>query len=82
LDVLTLVVREGVALSLAGAALGVLAALAGARWLNSLLYGVQPNDPLTLALVVSVVLLVALIACAAPGRRAALADPARTFRSD
>ena len=80
-DVLTLVVREGVALSLAGAALGVLAALAGARWLSSLLYGVQPNDPLTLTLVVSVVLLVALIACAAPGRRAALADPSHTFRA-
>ncbi|MEX2281926.1 MAG: ABC transporter permease [Gemmatimonadota bacterium] len=81
LDVLALVVREGVGLSLAGAALGVLAALAGSRWLSGLLYGVQPNDPLTLVVVVTLVLLVALIACVAPGRRAALSDPAHTFRS-
>jgi putative ABC transport system permease protein len=59
----------------------VVAALAGSRWLGGLLYGVQPNDPLTLVAVVIIVLLVALVACAAPGRRAALSDPAHTFRS-
>ena len=80
-DVLALVVREGVGLCLAGAILGLVAAMVGTRWLNTLLYGVQANDPVTLVVVVAIVLFVALIACAAPGRRAARSDPAHSFRA-
>lgn len=80
-DVVRLVLSEGLTLAVAGAALGVIGALAGARWLASMLYGVAPTDPLTLGAVVLIVLVVALLACAAPGRRAALADPMQTFRS-
>jgi ABC-type antimicrobial peptide transport system permease subunit len=81
-DVLSLVVREGVGLALAGVALGVAAAAASGRLLAGLLYGVRPADPLTLGGVVLVVLAVALAACAAPGRRAALTDPVRTLRGE
>jgi predicted permease len=81
-DVLRLVVGEAVGLTAAGAVLGVAAAAAGGKLLAGLLYGVRPADPATMLAVVTVVLGVALAACAAPGRRAALTDPARTLRED
>jgi len=80
-DVLRLVMTEGLALAGTGALLGIAAALTGARFLKGILYGVTPSDPLTLSLVVLVVLSVGLVACASPGRRAARADPVNSLRS-
>lgn len=79
-DVLRLVVGQGLAVAVAGLAVGVVAALALRRLVASMLFDVQPADPLTFAAVSAVLLLVALVACLAPARRAARVDPAIALR--
>jgi predicted permease len=79
-DVLTLVLREGVALAAAGVAIGLVGALGLTRFLASLLYGVKPSDPLTLALAVLTLAVVVLLACYIPARRAAKVDPIVALR--
>lgn len=69
-DVFLFVVGQGVALSAAGAIIGILASLGATRYLASLLYGVRPADPLTFAVVTFLLALVALVACYLPARRA------------
>ncbi len=81
-DVLTHVVREGLALALAGVAIGVLGSLAMSRVFQSLVFGISPTDPLTYAGVVALLLLTALAASFFPARRASRVDPAVTLRSD
>ena len=81
-DVVRLVAGEGARLAAAGAALGVLAALVGARFLASLVYGVSARDATSFTLVTAAVLLMAGIASWLPARRAARADPAVALRSD
>jgi ABC-type antimicrobial peptide transport system permease subunit len=75
-----LVMREGVALALAGATLGIGASLATGRALSGLLVEISPHDPVTLAGVMLVVSVVAALACYFPARRAAGLDPAVTLR--
>jgi putative ABC transport system permease protein len=75
MDVLKLVLGEGVKLALVGAAVGLAAALALSRLMTSLLYGVSASDPLTFAGVAFVLLGVALLACYIPARRAMRLDP-------
>jgi ABC-type antimicrobial peptide transport system permease subunit len=72
--------REGVALALAGATLGIGASLATGRALSGLLVEISPHDPVTLAGVMLVVSVVAALACYFPARRAAGLDPAVTLR--
>ena len=79
-DVFWLVIKEGAALCLAGVALGVLGAMAVARWLASELYGVSPTDPATYGSVAVVVSLVTLLACYVPTRRAMSVDPLVALR--
>ena len=67
-------------LTLTGAALGVVAALALTRVVRSLLYGVTPTDPLTFAAVTATLLLVAFFACWLPARRAARVHPMEALR--
>jgi len=81
-DVLRLVLVHGVKLSLAGAALGVLCALALARIFQSLLYEVRAEDPLTFAAVSLLSLAVAAIACYIPARRATQAEPMSVLGSE
>ena len=78
--VLTMVLRQGATLALAGVALGVGAALGLTRWMNSLLFGVRTYDPLTFSLVALTLLLVALLACYLPARRAMAVDPMMALR--
>jgi putative ABC transport system permease protein len=80
-DVLWLVVRHGMMLTLAGAIAGVIGALALGRTLSSLLYGVSAGDMTAFgaALVLSVV--TALFACWLPARRAASMNPLDGLRS-
>ena len=79
-DVLLLVLKQGMALSLAGAAVGVLLALVLGRVVSTLLFGVGGRDPLTLAAVTGALTLVALLACYIPARRAARVDPLIALR--
>jgi putative ABC transport system permease protein len=81
-NVLGLVVGQGMRIAGLGLVLGVAIALGCARLLRGLLFGVQPDDPATLAAVSAILALVALIACAVPALRAARTDPVRTLRTD
>jgi hypothetical protein len=80
--VMSLVVREGLTLSIPGVVLGTAAALAGARLLARGLYGVSPSDPLTYAAAAALQALVALAACALPAWRATRADPMLALRQE
>jgi len=79
-DVLGMVVGQGLRLALMGVAIGIAGALALTRFLTSLLYGVDPTDPLTFISVSVILILVALLACYIPARRAANVDPMVALR--
>ncbi|MDE3136483.1 MAG: ABC transporter permease [Acidobacteriota bacterium] len=82
LDVLGMVVRQGAKLALIGVAIGFAGALAVTRLMTSLLYGVSPSDPLTLAAVVLVIAVATLLACYIPARRAMRLDPTVALRAE
>src|SRR3569623_404138 len=79
-DIIRLVVRQGVALALIGAAVGALAALASTRVLKSLLYSVSTTDPLAFAGVLGMLCVIALVATYLPARRAARLEPMDVLR--
>jgi ABC-type antimicrobial peptide transport system permease subunit len=80
IDVLKLVLRNGMSLVLIGAAVGVAGALATTRVMSSLLFGVAPTDLATFAAVVVILVIVALVACYIPARRATKVDPLVALR--
>lgn len=75
-----LIIAQGMALTLAGILLGVAAALAAAKLLSSLLYGVAPIDPTTFILVIVVLAAASLLACYIPARRAMRIEPMDALR--
>ena len=77
-----MVVREGMAVMLAGVVAGVAGAAAATRLMQSLLFGVQPLDVWSFAAAVIVLLGVALGACSIPAARAAAIDPAISLRTE
>ncbi len=79
-DVLRLVIGEGMKLALIGALLGLGGALALTRLLKTLLFGVSATDPLTFIVIAAVLIIVALLACWIPARRAASMDPLVSLR--
>jgi putative ABC transport system permease protein len=81
-DALMLILGQGLKLALIGVALGLAAALAMTRWMESLLFEVRPTDPLTFCLIAVVLLCVALVACWVPARRATQVDPLLALRSE
>ncbi|HSB17665.1 MAG TPA: ABC transporter permease [Bryobacteraceae bacterium] len=79
-DVLKLVLRRGLKLSLIGVAIGIAGALAMTRLVSGFLYGVKASDPLTFAAVSLLLILVALAASYIPARRATTVDPMAALR--
>ncbi len=82
LRVMRLVVGEGMVVGLAGTLIGLAAAAALSRVLASLLFGVEPRDPLTFGGAALSLAVVALLACAAPAWRASRVDPIVALRQD
>jgi putative ABC transport system permease protein len=81
-DVLRMVVRQGMTMTLIGLALGLIGVFGLSRVIAGLLYGVSPTDPLTFIGVSIVLLMVALLACLIPARRATRVDPIVALRSE
>ena len=79
-DVVKLILRQGLILTVIGLILGFAIALGFTRVLSSLLYGVSPYDPLTFAGIAILLIAVALLACYIPARRAARVDPIVALR--
>jgi macrolide transport system ATP-binding/permease protein len=79
-DVLKLVMRQGLHLTLTGLGIGLCAAFFAARLLSPLLYGIGANDPTTLLAVALGLTGVAMLACYLPARRAMEVDPATALR--
>lgn len=79
-DVLQMVIRQGLVLIAVGLGAGVLAAYFAMRFLQSLLFGVRATDPLTFAAVCGLLVLVGVLACYIPARRATRVDPMVALR--
>jgi predicted permease len=79
-DVLGMVLRHGTKLALLGVAIGIAAAFGLSRLMANLLYGVTAHDPLTFIAVAALLILVAVLACYIPARRATLVDPMVALR--
>jgi predicted permease len=81
-DISRMVLRDAGKLILVGLVIGVIAALAGAHLLQSLVFGIAPRDPLTLACMCGVLLLTGLFAAWWPARRAAATEPMQALRAE
>jgi putative ABC transport system permease protein len=81
-DVMKQVLWEGLLMSAIGIGVGLAAAVGLTRFLASLLFGVEPYDPLTFAAISGVILLVGLLACCVPARRATILDPVEALRHE
>jgi putative ABC transport system permease protein len=80
-SILDLIVRRGLWLVGIGVVFGLAGALVGVRFVRGLLFGVEPTDPLTWIAVSTLLIVVGLLACAIPARRAMRIDPAAALRS-
>ncbi len=81
-DAMWLIIRQGLALTLVGVTLGLAAASALTRLMRAMLFGVSATDPLTFTLIALLLILIALLACWIPARRAAKVDPMTALRSE
>jgi len=81
-NVLSLVLKQGLATTVVGLVIGVGGALALTRLASSLLFEVKPTDPVTFGVVAGVITLVALLACVVPARRATRVDPMVALREE
>jgi putative ABC transport system permease protein len=79
-NILVLVMRQGVRLALVGLALGLAGALGLTRFLATMLFGVAATDPLTIGGVMALLFVVILVACLVPALRAVRIDPSLAMR--
>ncbi len=79
-SVLWLISRESLLLVLVGVAIGLPAIFAAGKWISSLLFGVKPADPTTLALATALMFAAGILACYIPARRAMRVDPVVALR--
>ncbi|MGH9142880.1 MAG: FtsX-like permease family protein, partial [Thermoanaerobaculia bacterium] len=81
-SVVAMIVRQGAIVALVGTVVGLAAAFAGGRLIESLLYGVSPRDPAVFGITALTLLSIALVACWLPARRAAVLNPLDALRTD
>ena len=81
-EILRLILLQGARLAAVGLVAGVAGAIALGRFLESLLFGVAPSDPVTLVVVSAMLAAVALAACLLPAMRAVGVDPMTALRAD
>jgi putative ABC transport system permease protein len=79
-DVLKMVIKQGMGLVLSGVAVGLAASLGLTRILSSLLYEVSATDPATFIAISTLLIIVALLACLVPARKATRVDPMVALR--
>ena len=79
-DILKMILRQGLSVVGVGVAVGLMLALAGTRVMSGLIVGIKPTDPLTFAVVLSLLTAIALFACWVPARRATRIDPLVALR--
>ena len=80
--ILMMVLRTGMVLTLAGAAIGLMGAFVLTRWMSSMLFGIKASDPATYVVVLLVSLGAALLACSIPARRATRIEPLVALRHE
>ena len=81
-NILSLVVRQGMALAFAGVTLGLGASFLLVRLIRSLLFGIRATDPITFAGIALLLAIITLLACYIPAQRAARIDPLISLRCD
>ncbi|HSQ22779.1 MAG TPA: FtsX-like permease family protein, partial [Pyrinomonadaceae bacterium] len=79
-SVLGIVLRQGLKLALLGVSIGVVASLALTRLMRGVLFGINETDPMTFVVISTLLVLVALLACVVPARRATRVDPLEALR--
>jgi len=79
-DILRMVLRQSLIIVGAGLSLGLAASLAGTRVIRDLIVGIKPTDPLTFAVVILILSVIALVACWIPARRATRVSPLTALR--
>jgi predicted permease len=81
-DVQKLILKQGMVLAAIGSSFGLIVAFGGARMMKSLLYGVSTSDPITFTGVALLLLVIALLACWIPARRASRVEPMMVLRAE
>jgi putative ABC transport system permease protein len=82
IGVLRMVLGQGMKVALPGLVIGMVGTFWSTRVLSGVLYGVEPNDPLTLSGVALILFAVSVAACVLPARRATTVDPVRVLKSE
>ena len=75
-----MVLRQGMSLALAGSAIGLMLAAAASRLLTTFLFGIPPIDPVTFGGAAALFVVIGLVACYVPARRATNVDPTIALR--